>query len=139
MLDLIIADADGNITYASEGLPAAVNVRDREYFRLHRQGGADRLHISKPVLGRVVDTWIILLSRPIYRQGRFAGVVAASMSPVYLSRQLNTLALAPRDVIALLHTDGGFVARSHSLEKALGNKAPHNRPFLDTNAPSKGL
>ncbi|NUQ35854.1 MAG: PDZ domain-containing protein [Planctomycetaceae bacterium] len=69
-----VIDARGILVATSVGpLPARIDLSDREHFRVHAEaGGADRLFVSKPVLGRASGKYTIQLTRP-YRDkdGRF--------------------------------------------------------------------
>lgn len=50
------------------------------------------------------------------RHGQFAGVLVLSLSPEFLSQQLQSIYDNPRDVILLLRDDGTYLARSQRQE-----------------------
>jgi len=77
------------------------------------------------------EKWVIPLSRGIRKNGKFEGVVIIGLLPDYLSETFAALSLDPGDLVALVQNDGTFLARNHSLDQALGHKAPADRPFLD--------
>ncbi|AXS78778.1 PAS domain S-box protein [Dechloromonas sp. HYN0024] len=133
-------DADGYISFSSLDLSSRIYVGDREYFKFHQAAREDRLFISKPFLARTVQgKWLVLLTRPIYEAGRFAGVAVMALSPHYISGALAPKGGDPNDVITLFFMDGTFLARSHDLEKVLGTSLPMDRPFLAPDAASEGV
>ena len=132
--------ADGYIGFSSLDLTSRIYVGDRDYFKFHQAGQKDQLFISKPFLARTVQgKWLILLTRPIYEAGRFAGVAVMAFSPHYMSEALTPKGGNPNDVITLFFSDGAFLARSHDLEKVLGTSLPRDRPFLVPDAPPEGV
>lgn len=112
--------SDGNLLYHSGGLPGPVNISDREHFRFHAEGGADRLHIGQPVKSRITGRWIIPVTRPMQRAGRFAGIANILIFPDQLSAQLARIALTPADAVVLLRADGRFLARNREWERYMG-------------------
>jgi len=133
-----VANANGDLTYSNLGLAQAVSLRDREHFTAHLDG-ADRLFISKPVLGRVSKKWSIQFSRQVLRNGRFAGVIVVSVAPEYLSKILALLDLGPTDNASLFHSDGAYLARDRRFSEVIGKSVPASRPFLAADAPARGV
>jgi PAS domain S-box-containing protein len=138
ILQFSVADANGDLTYSNLGLTQAVNVRDREHFTAYLDG-ADRLFISKPVLGRVSKQWSIQFTRPVLRNGRFAGVIVASVAPEYLGKILALLDLGPTDSATLFDASGAFLARSREVNELMGKSVPPSAPFLAADAPARGV
>jgi signal transduction histidine kinase len=109
---LSVIGADGYVTHSSQPFQR-VDLRDREHFRVHAEGTADRLFISKPVLGRVSRKWSIQLTRRIDGpQHEFGGVVVLSLSPDYLTRFYRDVDLGPHGAITLAGYDGVVRARA---------------------------
>ena len=133
-----VADARGDTGYHSLDTREQVNVADREHFRVHLDG-ADRLHIGKPVTSRLAaGTWTVVVNRPLLQDGRFAGTINLSLASDYLAARLARLALSPRDVVAPVHDDGSFVARSRDLAQSMGQRLPADRPFLVDRQATRG-
>ncbi|HIJ61172.1 MAG TPA: PAS domain S-box protein [Rhodospirillaceae bacterium] len=129
---VLVVDAGGQVIYSSDGISQGVNVADRPHFRAFADSDRDDLYIGQPVRGRLGEKkWVIPLSRGIRKNGNFEGVVVIGLLPDYLSETFAALSLDPGDVVALVQNDGTFLARNHSLDQALGRKAPADRPFLD--------
>jgi diguanylate cyclase (GGDEF)-like protein len=104
-----IIDADGVMRASSTGPQPtpAIDRSDRRHYRVHLDGGADRLFISKPRPGYASDRWSIQLSRRFLNQdGSFAGVVVASLDPEKLTRVYDQLDLGLAASVALIGSDG---------------------------------
>jgi diguanylate cyclase (GGDEF)-like protein/PAS domain S-box-containing protein len=137
-----IINADGILIYSNLGTPKGLYLGDREHFKVHlaaTSAASDRLFISKPVFGRVSQTWSIQFTRPIRAQGRFVGVVVLSIAPSYLANRLSSLHLGGDDVIALFRPDGSYLARTQDLANSMGKSVPTDRPFLGDKAPAHGM
>ncbi len=136
---ILVFDAQGYLTYSSGGPAERIYFGDRRHFRVHAEGKEDRLYISKPLQGRLSHAWVIVMTRPIYREGRFAGVIALSLRPNYLAHRLAMLNVNPGDSISLLRADGCFLARNFMLDEALGKCVPRDRPFLKAQPGEYGI
>jgi signal transduction histidine kinase/HPt (histidine-containing phosphotransfer) domain-containing protein/ActR/RegA family two-component response regulator len=82
-VQMAIADAAGLVvtTTVADAAPN-VSIADREHFLIQKTRSADRLFMSKPVIGRVSGKQSIQFSRRMTTpDGRFAGVVVASLDP----------------------------------------------------------
>ncbi len=139
---ITVFDEQGTLAYSSNGLTDAGEKRyfgDRDYFRVHAESQDDRLFISKPILGQLTGVWLVQFSRPIRQDGRLVGVVGIPVRPDYLSTTLARVLLNPQDVVAIVHTDGHFIARTHHLEQALQMQAPADLPYLQAESGSNGV
>ncbi len=135
LLHFSIINARGIMEYSTRGVREQVYVGDRDYFQNHQNSQEDKPYINKPIFGRHAGEWIVLLTRPIYKQKRFAGVAAVSLSPEFISNNLAKLHLEPTDVVSLFFQDATYLSRSHRLMDVLGKTVPQNLPmFLDTAA-----
>ena len=100
---LRVADAEGNTRWGTEtsNNPAA-NMSERDYFVLHRDEPMSGLHISHPVQGKISGKWVIVLSRRLSEpDGRFAGVVYATLQLEALQKIFASLKLGNQGSIAL--------------------------------------
>ena len=126
-----VVDAAGDTAYNSLGSGQRVNVADRDHFIAQRDAAADRLHVGKAVQSRLArDAWTFIVNRPLRGEGRFAGTMNASVPTEFFARQLAALALDGQDIVAMVHDDGSFLARSRDHLRAMGRKVPADRPFL---------
>src|SRR5690606_6448199 len=99
-----IVDAAGRVVFSSiDPSCKPLDVSDREHIRVHRDSQVDRLFISKPVLGRISQQWLIQFTRPLYApNGKFDGVIVLSVTPGYFSRFYQQIRLGPDAVITLV-------------------------------------
>lgn len=113
-----IIGANGLVSHSTQPFQR-VDLRDREHFKVHAQGGVDKLFISRPVLGRVSNKWSIQLTRSINAPGgRFDGVVVLSMSPDYLTRFYGEVDLGRHGAIMLVGEDGVVRASASPADNA---------------------
>ncbi len=97
-----VISAAGEIEFSTAPLDDRMQFPEREFFKFHSQRNEDQLFINPPVTVRNPADWELLLTRPMLKAGRFAGVAVVSLSPQYLGDTLTRLKVAPEDVVSLL-------------------------------------
>ena len=87
-IQLSIAAGDGTVVRSNLGpVAGTVSVADREHFKVHLRDAADTLFISEPLVGRVSGRMSVQFTRRVTSpDGRFIGVVVASIDPITLGR-----------------------------------------------------
>jgi len=87
-IQLSIAAADGAVVRSNLGpVAGTVSVADRDHFKVHLRDVADTLFISEPLVGRVSGRMSVQFTRRVTApDGRFVGVVVASIDPITLGR-----------------------------------------------------
>jgi len=108
-----VTDSDGLIIVGN-GVTKRdkITVRGREYFTYLHNNKDDVLKVSKPILGRVVNHYIIVFAhRYNYPDGTFAGVVYATISINHFNELLSQFKLGPNDTLVLRDADFGLIAR----------------------------
>ncbi|MDO8905752.1 PAS domain S-box protein [Hydrogenophaga sp.] len=133
-----VVDADGYVIYNSLGQEDQTYVGDRAHFQAQKTGG-DKMHIGKPVPSRLVDRWIFIVSRPIMRDGQFNGVLQLMVSSEGVGQKLAALQLSDQDVVALIHPDGTFMARSRGNIGAMGTRVAPDRPYVQDPGLEQGI
>lgn len=89
------------------------NNADREYFALHKRSPDRSLLIGKPVQSRSGGQWVIPLSRRWnHPDGRFAGVVLATIDVDYFARFYRQFDVGPRGTISLMSREGVVLAQN---------------------------
>jgi PAS domain S-box-containing protein len=134
---LSVIDAGGTVVYNSLGVAPGTFVGDRPHFKVLRLG-EDRLVVGAPVRSRLTGEWLIVVGRPMFRDGVFAGAVHFNVSSEHLALLLGRLALSDNDLVALVHPGGSFLARSLDNAAAMGQKLPADRPYLLDPVSSRG-
>ncbi|MGE5545729.1 MAG: sensor histidine kinase [Solirubrobacterales bacterium] len=99
------------------------NFADRAYFKAHAAG--EEFYVSPMTLGKIDRKWFFSLSKRIVdSDGRFRGLLIASIQTEFFVSTYAKLGLAPADNIAIYKTDGMTVVRR--LENWEGEVAPSN-------------
>jgi len=98
ILQAAIVDADGIIrwTNARPETSPLISVADREHIQVQLNSKADKLFISKRVIGRASGQWSVQFTRRFLRNdGTIAGVVVASLNPGHFTAFHDKIALGP--------------------------------------------
>ena len=109
IVQVAIIDAKGIMRASNAGpQPApAIDLSDREHYRVHLDSAEDRLFISKPVIGRVSQQWSVQFTRRFLNSdGKFGGVVVTSLNPAHLTDFYNRIDFGSSTSIALIGRDG---------------------------------
>ena len=118
-LQFAIIDAQGLLSHSSLPFTGRIDLSDRAHFKAHLSNSPDALYISPPVLGRASGKWSIQLSRRITDEnGKFDGVVVASLDPTYFTLFYKELLLGEQGIVALFGTDGAVLARRTENQQA---------------------
>jgi signal transduction histidine kinase len=124
-----VVDAQGAVVFNSLGVPSSPSVADRPHFQQLREG-EDQLVLGEPIRSRLNDRWLIVVGRPLLRDGRFDGAVHLLVSTDFLAQVLRRLTLSNEDLVALVHPSGRILARSLNNDAAMSQTLPERRPFL---------
>jgi PAS domain S-box-containing protein len=138
LAQISVVDAEGYLTYSTIPDWKRIHLGDREHFQVHRRRTADDLFISTPVLGRTSGLWSIQFTRPVIRDGHFAGVIVVSVAAQYIAEALGELQLEPTDVLAVISGEGAYLARVPRNAEAMGKAIDPARPFLSAGAERVG-
>lgn len=108
-----IIDTNGYIVKLNLRVDTSVeiNVQDRDYFRFHKTHDTDIVFVNKPVISRSIGKPVIVISRRVNKNGKFAGVVSVQVEPASFTSFYAQANLRPRDIISLIAPDGITYAR----------------------------
>jgi diguanylate cyclase (GGDEF)-like protein len=120
--DLFVYGADGRWLVSSQPLAGANrNNSDRDYFAFHRDNPSQRMRIGTPIVSRSTGVRVVPLSRRLNdADGRFAGVVLATVQVDHLLRMLSEFDIGRHGAIALFLDSGELLARRPYVEQDLG-------------------
>jgi PAS domain S-box-containing protein len=136
---ITIVDAQGIQRHRSRGSsPPNLNVSDRSYFIAQRDGTADGLFMSEPLITRTENRAGIVLSRRLEDDKReFAGVITAIVDLEDLEQFYGSVSLGQGSAIQLLRDDGTLLVRNPSAPNLIGKKFP--QLVTPSNAPVNRL
>ncbi|KAA0072518.1 diguanylate cyclase [Tardiphaga sp. P9-11] len=111
---LFVYDETGRWLATTESVNLnGLNNSDRDYFRYHAQSADRGMLIGRPVKSRSGGQWIITASKRFnHPDGRFAGVVLATVDVSYFTQFFNKFTIGQKGAISLLSSDGIMLARS---------------------------
>lgn len=133
-----IVAPDGDVILSNKPF-TPVNLADREHIRVHREGMARGLFVSKPVLGRVSGKWSIQLTRRISNpDGSLGGVVVVSMDPFYFTRLYEATQISEHSAVTLVGDDGIVRARRTGDKSEVGQDISGAEVFRKLRASPQG-
>jgi PAS domain S-box-containing protein len=119
---LLIVDAQGNTRYSSNSSESlTLNVSDRSYFIAQRDRTVAGLFISEPLVTRTEGRAALVLSRRLEdADGRFAGVITATLDLEDLKRYYQAVNLGTSSAIQLMRDDGTLLSRNPPTPDLIG-------------------
>ena len=120
---ILVLDETGKIVDDSNSLvPPALNLADRDYFRIHKDDPDVGLYLGNPLKSRIMDgDWSIAISRRISKpDGSFGGVVVGTLQLDYFQSLFAKLALGSGGEVTVFRSDGVLVARKPFELKQIG-------------------
>lgn len=137
-LGLRVVDAAGVIRYAVNGVQVQqASIADRPQFIRLRDDPQAGLVISKPIMGRAAQKWLISLSRRINSSnGEFAGQVHAAVSLDQISTLFAGVSLGAKSSVALWDRDSVIARYSpqdvHGASTGLRTPSRQLKQLLET-------
>ena len=106
---LFFADSRGRIEISTDARVLGFDISGREYFRRARDDPEPRMAVSPPFVG-ATDVLIAIASRPLRDgQGRFLGVVGASLNPRHFEAILGSAQAGADDSSLIINTAGDIL------------------------------
>lgn len=114
---MLVLDAEGNALAASRKSLVGQNYRYRDYFQAPlRDSRADTLYISPPFVTQLGVLTMNVTRAIVDTDGKFAGVISASLEPGEFSVLMDSVRYAPDMWTALAHGDGKLFMMAPALE-----------------------
>lgn len=133
----VIFNKNGDIVYTTKlgWLEGPFPAADSEHFFVHRdRPEKDAFFIGRPFFGRFSKRWLVQASRPIFdAEGRFNGVIAASIWPERFAGLHRSISLGPGGVIAVVRNTGEYVARTERHDEVVGTRLALINERIDEN------
>ncbi|HEY0337671.1 MAG TPA: ATP-binding protein [Burkholderiales bacterium] len=122
---LMISDADGMQRYCSCSPTPSINVSDRSYFTSQREGTANGLFVSEPLVDTGDGRSTLVVSRRLTDgNGTFAGIVTANVDLADMQKFYGAIELGQGSSIHVLRDDGTLVVRHPPAGAHIGRKFP---------------
>jgi diguanylate cyclase (GGDEF)-like protein/PAS domain S-box-containing protein len=117
---LAVLDAQGTVTFSSRGELLGRNMYQRDYVQVPLSVLDPALLYVSPPFKSVLNVYLISLARVLLdSQGRFAGVVVASVDPVDMGILLKSVRYSDDMHAMLLHGDGKIFLSEPNLDPAM--------------------
>lgn len=131
LVGLFVLDAKGQqLAAAPEGLHAGKNLAERDYFKYHRDHTSRAARIGVPERSQPGGEWVIPLSRRVQgTDGRFAGVVAASIRISHFSDYHQRFSVGDKGLIGMNLMSGELVARRPDVSRLIGTSLADTELF----------
>ncbi|WP_321380186.1 diguanylate cyclase [Rhizobium sp.] len=123
--------ADGLLIESTiNNFSAGVDLKDRPYFQYHKNSEDPSPRVDGPFKGPVTNEWFISLSQRLSdHEGRFAGVMVATIDVKMFVRFFNGFALPGGGAFAMIDGNGRILLRSPVDEAAMGSSVA-DTPFF---------
>ncbi len=126
VMDLLIISAQGEITnWTGTGSPP--DIRDRDYFSVHRDAHNVELHIGKPLLSKVhLGSWFFAISQALRdEQGNLSEVLVIIVDVDLLRERLGFHFAVPGSTQLLVDDSGLIYTREPEYERYVGKHILH--------------
>ena len=100
-----LADENGRVRWGNLIGPTPPDITNRDFFHQAQSPDANSAVVSGPVLSRVSGHWVVVIARPLAWDGKFRGVLYATIDARHFSAVFQRYDLAEHDAIALRTRD----------------------------------
>ncbi|MDO8535079.1 MAG: ATP-binding protein [Xanthobacteraceae bacterium] len=109
---VVLIDMNGMSITSSTVSGYKIDYSDRLYFHRHQADPSLEINIDDPVIGRLSNKPIVVVSRRLSSPtGEFIGVISTGLSQKYFTDFYASVSLGAGGLIALTKNDGGIVAQ----------------------------
>jgi signal transduction histidine kinase len=134
---LVVIDARGRVVAANRASLVGRDVTQREFFQTARHLDDPAALIVSPPYVTSLDVYAMNASRVLHdAQGRFDGMVTATLDPEFFRRALDAALFAPDAWAALAHDSGVLVMRQPPLPGSEGQRLDRPGSMFERHAAS---
>ena len=126
---LIVDDKGREVNRSRSALDRARNYADSAFFTAHRPGGSSTLFIGSPEHSNANGDWSIMVSRPLMRDNRLRGIIAAEVPIATFSDLFNAIVTTGATRISLMLDNGILIASEPDQQQAIGH-VPKSAPGI---------
>ena len=115
-------NAEGTVVFGTDVDPKAqASWTDRDFFSVLKNDPGRGLVVTNPIYGKVTKKWVLsFVRRYTYPDGRFAGVISASMPVEYFQGLLASLNVGPSGIALFRDSNLALIARYPAITAAYG-------------------
>jgi PAS domain S-box-containing protein len=118
---MTVLDSQGRVLFSSEKGSVGLDLSDRAYFADSRSFSEKQFAIGKPIRSRSTGEWLLPATRSVrLSTGEYAGVIVASVNPLFFDRVWTVEETIPGQATALWNIEGIMFMRSPFAEQAMG-------------------
>ena len=118
---LLVLDRNGTVRLSSRHETLGADLSTREYFQLARSTPNPKLLLVSRPFKTILNSWVIALSRVLVTpDGRFAGLVVATIDPEYFQTLLGSVNYTADMWSAIVHEDGDLFLMMPERKQLLG-------------------
>lgn len=130
---LFVYDDTGRwMVHSQPSTPAGANNSDRDYFQYHRSHTTRAVHIGVPIRSKSTNEWIVPVSRRFDGpNGRFAGVVLATIRLSHFERFHGRFNIGDNGLIAMNLTSGELMTRRPAAIDRIGTSLANTALYND--------
>jgi diguanylate cyclase (GGDEF)-like protein len=120
--DLFLFDETGTIQERSHNLLAREALKHRDFLDIHRRDPSLKVRIGSPFRDHVSGNTVLWISRRLNGlNGRFAGVLAATLDTGRWRQVFESFSIGPKSSINLFHADGTLMMRAPFVADRIGS------------------
>lgn len=130
-----VLDGEGHVRFSSEKGVVGLDLSDRAYFVDSRNRPETQFQIGTPLRARTTGELLLPATRSVrLSTGEFAGVIVASVNPLFFDRVWTVENTIKGQSTALWRIDGAMIMRSPFAEQAMGSTTFSPELMRRTNA-----
>lgn len=116
---LVLDQVGDRIVDSQSASPLPQNSRNGEHFRHYNNNADSKFHLSNPQRSRQTGDWYFSLPRPLDQpEGKFTGVVIASIDLNYFTEVFKSISLGETAAISFTRADGQYLFHFPKLDAA---------------------